>query len=82
MDATTLPARAVTGSPDTCPRSTLAERALAHWPRLDRRSLRRCAGDVACVVRLVARRTRLPPETIRLILNGPVSDADRELWFG
>lgn len=63
-------------------RSSPKERALALWPRLDRRALRRCANDPACIARLVARRTLLPPEAILVILQGGVTDTDRELWFG
>ena len=39
-------------------------RALAIWPRLDRRRLNRTCGDPARVARLVGRRTSLSPEAI------------------
>ena len=60
----------------------LVRRALAMWPRLDRRALARCAGDPDALAAHVARRTKLPPETIRAILDPPVGDLDGELWFG
>ncbi|HXQ96214.1 MAG TPA: hypothetical protein VN800_04765 [Candidatus Acidoferrales bacterium] len=60
----------------------IARRALLRWPRLDRRALARCAGDVACIAALVSRRTNLPPEVIRTILVAPDGETDRELWFG
>jgi hypothetical protein len=59
----------------------LAERALIMWPRLDRRALSRCNGDVARITRLVSRRTTLPPQSIRAILLGH-QETDEELWFG
>ena len=63
-------------------RRRLEERALAVWPRLDRRSLSRCRGDVARIANYVARRTRLAPETIRAILDPGLSEIERESWFG
>jgi hypothetical protein len=39
-------------------------RALALWPRLDGKKLRRTRGEVARIARLVERRTALPFETI------------------
>lgn len=63
------------------PTTYLARRALTVWPRLDRRALSRCNGDVACITRLVSKRTALPPQSIRAILLGH-QDTDEELWFG
>jgi hypothetical protein len=58
-----------------------AQRALALWPRLDRRALSRCDGDPQRIARLVARRTTLDQRTVWAILIG-VTELDRELWFG
>ena len=38
-------------------------------------------GDVACITRLVSKRTALPPQSIRAMLLGH-SEIDPELWFG
>jgi hypothetical protein len=62
-------------------RDRASQRALAIWPRLDRRALSRCGGDPRRIARLVARRTALPQEVIVLILLD-VPELDRELWFG
>jgi hypothetical protein len=73
-------------SPDWIDRSRIAwleARAMALWPRLDRRRVRRCRGDVACLVRVISRRTALPAESIRRILFAPpVDERDVGLWFG
>jgi hypothetical protein len=61
--------------------SFLAQRALAMWPRLDRRALTRCNGDAACIARLVSKRTALPAQSIRALLLGH-AEIDPELWFG
>ena len=82
MEGITRDARPLGRSRSAAPRSNLKERALALWPRLDRRALRRCSDDPVRIARLVARRTLLPPETIIEILGGGVTDTDRELWFG
>ena len=58
-----------------------ARRAVATWPRLDRRALARCGGDPERIARLVERRTALSREAILRILRGP-DDLERELWFG
>ncbi len=58
-----------TWQPDSEMLRRLRRRALALWPRLDRRALSRCRGD-ACIVSQVAHRTSMPPETIRLMLTG------------
>jgi hypothetical protein len=62
-------------------RSYLTQRAMTMWPRLDRRALTRCGGDVACITRLVSKRTALPPQSIRAMLLGH-AEIDPELWFG
>lgn len=54
--------------PDAEALGRLRRRALALWPRLDRRALSRCRGD-ACIASQVAHRTSLPVETIRLMLT-------------
>ncbi len=66
----------------TAGRSSLVRRALAIWPRLDPRALARCGEDPTCLAAHVARRTKLPPETIRAILAPPLGELDGELWFG
>jgi hypothetical protein len=48
----------------------LYARALALWPRLDRRQLSRTHGDARLVARLVARRTVLTEEAIVRLLGG------------
>lgn len=46
-------------------------RALAVWPRLDRRILYRCRGDAGCLARAIARhRTTLSVEHVIRILTG------------
>jgi hypothetical protein len=59
-------------------------RALLVWPGLDRARLASTRGDPQRIVRLVARRTALPPETIlrmlgvrgaRPVIGFPVEDA-------
>lgn len=77
----TLPWRS-SPSPALSPETLLTRRAQALWPRLDRRALRRCAGDPIRLTKLVARRTSLPPAIIRAILDPGVSDVDLEFWFG
>lgn len=62
--------------------SPLVRRALAVWPRLSPRVLARCGDDPVCLAAQVARRTKLPPETIRAILAPPLGEMDGELWFG
>ena len=68
-----------TGSSPT----TTERRALALWPRLDARALKRCGHDPQRIARLVARRTSLSLETIVGMLSMPlVTPQDRETWFG
>lgn len=56
------------------------QRALAIWPRLDRRALARCHHDPRRIAALVSRRTSMPIESILALLL--ISDLDRETWFG
>jgi hypothetical protein len=44
-------------------------RALALWPRLDRRALARCGCDPARIANYVSRRTRLPTKAIETLLS-------------
>jgi hypothetical protein len=69
------------GSSASRRRDDATSRALAMWPRLDRRALTRCGGDPRRIARLVARRTSMDPEVIVMILADG-EDLDRELWFG
>jgi hypothetical protein len=73
-------------SPDGIDRSRAAwleERAIALWPRLDRRKVRRCGGDALCIVRVVSRRTALPADAIwRLLLQPAVTEDEGRIWFG
>ena len=63
--------------------STLHGRALALWPRLDARALRRCGNDPRRVALLVSRRTSLSVEAITVMLLTPVVSAqEAETWFG
>jgi hypothetical protein len=58
-------------------------RALALWPRLDRRALRRCGHDPYRIAMIVARRTSLTVEVIVGMLLGPtISDEEAATWFG
>jgi hypothetical protein len=58
-------------------------RALALWPRLDRAALRRCRQDPDRIAALVARRTAMPREAIRSVLEmPPVSEDETRTWFG
>lgn len=64
------------------------ERALALWPRLDRRVLRRCDGDPRRIAAYVERRTSLTREAILTLLVGgyeaapAIRSLDVDLWFG
>jgi hypothetical protein len=67
-------------SPDEC---EIDRRALTLWPGLDRRALASCRHDAERIVRLVGRRTRLPPTAIRRLLSAPtVSREEVAIWFG
>jgi hypothetical protein len=71
------------GRAESNSRPLLYRRALALWPRLDTRALRRCGQDPRRVAALVSRRTSLPLETIMVLLNAPrVSQEDVATWFG
>jgi hypothetical protein len=72
-----------TGARGVDPDSPLERRALALWPRLDRRALHRCGGDPRRIARLVQRRTSLSIEMIIGMLGTPlVSRQEIESWFG
>jgi hypothetical protein len=61
----------------------LYRRALAMWPRLDRRALGRCDHDPRRVAILVSRRTSLPVDAIVSLLTTPQVSADEAAtWFG
>jgi len=71
------------GDPTPARASEVEQRAYALWPRLDRKAIRRCAGDTRCIVSVVARRTTLPSDAIRLLLLLPrVSHDEASTWFG
>jgi hypothetical protein len=62
---------------------TMAERAAAIWPRLDRRLLAACGSDAHRMATYIARRTSLPVETIVAILEPAEHDpAEASNWFG
>jgi hypothetical protein len=61
----------------------LARRALALWPRLDSRALRRCHEDPRRLALLISRRTSLSVETIMgMLVGAQVSVEEGETWFG
>jgi hypothetical protein len=66
----------------------IARRALALWPRLNARLVRRCHGDPWRIAKLVSRRTSLPVETIVGMLREArltvtrISVVEGETWFG
>lgn len=63
--------------------TAIDRRALALWPRLDTKALRRCGHDPRRIALLVARRTSLSVEVIRSMLVLPVvSDDEVATWFG
>ena len=69
--------------PGPAGRPTIEERALALWPRLDPKALRRCRRDPRRIAALVARRTSLPPETIQaMLVMHAVSHEEASIWFG
>jgi hypothetical protein len=53
-------------APESCP---AALRAMALWPRLDRRALSRCGCDAARIANFVSRRTRMPKKAIETLLS-------------
>jgi hypothetical protein len=74
---------ATSGVPDSTRASRIQRRALALWPRLDRKAVRRCGDDALCIVRVVSRRTSLPAEAIlRLLTIPPITDDEGATWFG
>lgn len=46
-----------------------ALRAMALWPRLDRRALARCRCDPARIANYISRRTRMPARAIETLLS-------------
>lgn len=63
--------------------AAIDRRALALWPRLDARALRRCGHDPHRIAALVARRTSLSADAIRSMLAMPqVTDDEAATWFG
>jgi hypothetical protein len=71
------------GSPERARPTTIQRRAMALWPRLDMRAIARCGDDARCIVRVVSRRTALPPDAIhRLLLVPTVSEDEGATWFG
>ncbi len=63
--------------------SALERRALALWPRLEPRALRRCRHDPERIAHLVSRRTNLPHDSILHLLLVPVPREDEvRNWFG
>ena len=58
--------RANPRSLDPCPAQM---RAMALWPRLDRRALSRCGCDTARLANYISRRTRMPTPAIETLLN-------------
>ena len=69
--------------PSSSAAPALERRALALWPRLDRKALRRCHQDPARIAALISRRTLLSPDAIKQVLLMPaVSDDDVSTWFG
>jgi hypothetical protein len=64
-------------------REDTTQRALFTWPRLDERKLAKCDNDPAKIARLVANRTRLPPETvIEILLRVDRRDDEPSFYFG
>jgi hypothetical protein len=62
---------------------SIDRRALAMWPRLDAKALRRCGHDPRRIARLVSHRTYLTIEEIRDLLVIPiVTDDEVATWFG
>jgi hypothetical protein len=77
------PAAADRSPGDPWRETALERRALALWPRLERRALRRCRHDEGCIAGVVSRRTALPIESIRLLLVMPaVAEHEGSTWFG
>jgi hypothetical protein len=65
---------------ETCP---FTRRAMAIWPRLDRRTLARCGCDPHRIAAFVAHRTSLPIEVITAILeDGERVENHPSFYFG
>jgi hypothetical protein len=47
----------------------LERRALALWPRLNHRALHRCNGNAARIAFQVARRTKMTPKAIEMLIS-------------
>lgn len=63
--------------------STLERRAMALWPRLNSRALRRCGQDPRRIALLVSHRTSLSVEVIvAMLLRPSVTAQETETWFG
>ena len=81
MEPTVLPEKSIE-------QQEMVRRALALWPRLNARLVRRCHGDPWRIAKLVSRRTSLPLETIVGMLRTPritvtrISVVEGETWFG
>ena len=55
------------GRPESADR--IERRALAMWPRLNRRALHRCEGNAARIAIQVARRTKMTPKAIEKLIS-------------
>jgi hypothetical protein len=64
--------------------SPVVTKAMAAWPRLDRRALRRCGDDPKRIATIVTHRTSLPRSVVLQILEAApmLSPEDHEFWFG
>jgi hypothetical protein len=67
--------------------SPLVRKALATWPRLDRRALRHCANDPSRIATVISHRTRLPRRIVLKMLEAStvpprITPQDVETWFG
>lgn len=65
----------------------VVRRAMATWPRLDRRALHRCGDDPQRIATVVAHRTRLPRRIVIMMLEAPevapaITPEEVETWFG
>lgn len=63
------------------PPTNVVERAVAIWPRIDRRILNASHGDPQRLAHALARRTALPEERILEMLVPPAHD-EASRWFG
>lgn len=61
----------------------MERRALAFWPRLNPKALRRCHHDPRRIARLIAHRTSLSRDMILDLLTFPeLKSEETEYWFG